>query len=159
MKRRYLFLIAILILSGAVFVVAQENKAAVGLGLEWNMNSREDFGGGAVIGFDYNLPVSVAPLALGLIVTTSYNFNDIVIVEPAALFRWYFLNRGHRGFFAQADLGAHILMQDGDTELRFLGGVRGGYRFPVGKTLYIEPYGRLGYPFAFSIGAMAGLRF
>jgi len=156
MKRRYLFLLAILILSGAVCATAQENKAAIGLGLEWNMNSREDFGGGAVIGFDYNLS---APLALGAIVTTSYNFNDIIIVEPAVLFRWYFLNNGHRGFFAQADLGTHILTEGGDTEFRFLGGLRGGYRFTLGKALYIEPYGRLGYPFAFAIGAMAGLRF
>ena len=158
MKHRYLFFIAILFFAGTVCATAQENKAAIGLGLEWNMNSREDFGGGAVIGFDYNLPVSV-PLALGAVVTTSYNFNNIVIVEPAALFRWYFLNSGRQGFFAQADLGAHILLEDGAAELRFLGGLRGGYRLPLAKVLYIEPYGRIGYPFAFAIGAMAGVQF
>jgi len=41
----------------------------------------------------------------------------------------------------------------------FLGGLRGGYRFTLASHFYVEPYGRIGYPFAFGIGALAGLMF
>jgi hypothetical protein len=63
---------------------AQEKKMAVGLGAEWNMASRHDFAGGAVLNFLYNLPGSSA---LGLSFTGSMNFNNIYVLEPAFLLR------------------------------------------------------------------------
>ena len=132
-----------------------ENKVAIGIGPEWNMDSRYNFAMGGVFSFDANLPKS---LALGLSVTGSYNFNGITVIEPAALFRWYFMGHGlHTGFFLQADLGAFLIFEDGDLTPMFLGGLRGGYRFNLTPLFYVEPYCRLGYPFAFGIGAVAGL--
>jgi hypothetical protein len=107
MSSKKSIIIITLILINSLCAFAQdeqgEKKAAVNLGLEWNMNARENFAGGAVIGFDINLPYS---LAIGLTVTYSNNFSGISVIEPAALFRWYFLGNGHTGFFAQADAGA-----------------------------------------------------
>jgi len=149
------FLLAALVLAGT-HIYAQEYKIALGAGPEWNMNSRKNFAGGAVLGFDYNLPKS---FAAGLGFGINYNFSNVVVIEPAAMFRWYFLGKGHTGFFAQADIGAFFLQEDGEVYTYFLGGLRGGYRFQLKKSFYIEPYGRLGYPFAFGIGALAGYKF
>jgi len=134
----------------------RDNRAAIGIGPEWNMDSRSNFAMGGVFGFDVNLPKS---LALGFTVTGSNNFDEITVLEPAALFRWYFLNSGHTGFFIQADLGAFLIFEGGDVTPLFLGGLRGGYRFVLAPRFYVEPYGRIGYPFAFGIGAIAGLTF
>jgi len=138
---------------------AQEQKMAIGLGPEFNMNSRYNFAGGVVLGFDYNLPVTVAPFAAGITVTTSTNFTNAVVIEPAAMFRWYFLGKGHTGFFAQADVGTYIIFEDEEVYSLFLGGLQAGYRMPFGSMFYAEPYGRIGYPFVFGIGASAGIRF
>jgi len=134
---------------------AQEKKVALGIGAEWNMNSRENFAGGAVLAFDYPLPHS---FAVGLNATASSNFSGITVIEPAALFRWYFLG-GQNGFFVQADCGAYLILEDGEFTAMFLGGLRGGFRVPLKTNFYIEPYGRIGYPFAFGVGALAGIKF
>jgi hypothetical protein len=154
MKKTLLFVMAIFILG--VNVAAQEPAMAVGLGLEWNMNSREKFAGGAVIGFDYSF---LRSFAAGLTVTASSNFSGITVIEPGVQFRWYFLGKGHSGLFVQADVGAYLILEDGKLSPMFDGGLRAGIRLPFGKRFYVEPYGRGGYPFVFSIGAMAGIRF
>jgi len=130
-------------------------KFAVGLGPEWNMVSRNYFAGGASLSFDYNLFRS---FAAGVSLTASSNFSVFTALEPAAMFRWYFWGKNHTGFFAQTDVGAFLYMEDGHTQPMFLGGLRAGYRLPLG-TFYIEPYGRGGYPFAFGIGVTAGMSF
>ncbi|WP_461257932.1 hypothetical protein [Treponema sp. R80B11-R83G3] len=150
-----IILLAVLVLAG-MNLYAQENKAALGIGLEWNMNSRKDFGGGAAFGFDYTLPRS---LALGLNFCASYNFTNAVVFEVADMIRWYFMGKGHTGFFLQADLGAFLMLEDGELSPYFLGGLRGGYRLPLGSSFYLEPYGRIGYPFIFGIGVMTGYKF
>jgi len=157
MKRKILLVIVILGFGLCAFA-QEEEKTAVGLGLEWNMNSIKNFAAGAVLGYDYNLPAAV-PFAMGVTVTASTNFFGAIAIEPAAMFRWYFLEKGHSGFFAQVDLGTFLFFDDGDFTPYFLGGLRGGYRLPFGSKFYVEPYGRLGYPFAFGIGALAGIMF
>jgi hypothetical protein len=152
MKKLLLFSIAIFALGMSVH--AQESKVALGLGPEWNMNSRENFAGGAVLGFDYNF---LRSFAAGLNFTASSNFNGIAVIEPGAQFRWYFMGKGHSGPFAQADVGAYLILEDGLTPM-FDGGLRAGIRLPFGRRFYVEPYGRGGYPFVFGIGAMTGLQ-
>jgi len=148
-------LLSALILALSASLYAKEKKAAIGIGLEWNMNARENFAGGAVFSFDYNLPRA---FALGVNVTASSNFSGITVIEPAAFLRWYFLG-GYNGFFIQADLGVYLILEDEDLTPMFLGGFRGGFRFPLGNSFYVEPFGRIGYPFAFGIGALAGIKF
>jgi len=160
--KKYKFVFFALLFLFAVGVFAQEadvktKKAALGIGAEWNMNSRENYAGGAALTFDYALPHS---FALGVTVTASSNFNGIAVIEPAALFRWYFLGSNNNGFFLQADIGAYLILEDEeDLKTMFNGGLRGGFRFPIKTNFYIEPYGRIGYPFAFGVGALAGVKF
>ncbi|MCL2763531.1 MAG: hypothetical protein FWD36_10105 [Treponema sp.] len=178
-----LFLALLLLLAGSLSAQEQISqtstaddspKMAVSIGHEWNMNSRDNFAGGTVLTFDYNLPQTIRQLALppfaaGLTVTISNNFNGFTVLETAALFRWYFLNKGgdgwnwltkdYGGFFAQADIGFTITVEDSETTPYFLGGLRAGFRLPLGKMFFIEPFGRLGYPFAFGTGATAGIKF
>jgi hypothetical protein len=135
---------------------AQEKKAAIGIGPEWNMNSRDNFAGGAALNFDYALPYS---FALGFTFTASNNLSGFTVMEPAAVIRRYFLGDGRSGLFAQADLGCYLFLEDGEMTKMFAGGLRGGYRIPIKSSFYIEPYGRVGYPFAFGVGAVIGIRF
>ena len=149
-----------LLLCMAVFAFADEvqssSKMAIGIGPEWNMNSRDNFAAGAVLALDFNLGSS---FAVGINATASSNFDGIFVIEPAAMFRWYFIGSGHSGLFAQADIGASLILEDGDTTPMFLGGLRAGLRLPLGDKFFIEPFGRVGYPFAFGIGGLVGIRF
>lgn len=157
-RKSALFAPLFLLLAAGVFAQEAEGgakKAALGLGPEWNMNARVNFAAGAVLGFDVNLSAS---FALGLTVTASNNFSGITVIEPAALFRWYVLG-GYGGFFVQADGGAYLILEDGGLTPLFDGGLRAGFRLPLAKSFYLEPYGRMGYPFVFGIGALAGIRF
>jgi len=159
-KQKFVFF-ALLFLSLTARIFAQEadvktKKASLGIGAEWNMNSRENFAGGAVLAFNYALPRS---FALGVNVTASSNFNGITVIEPAALIRRYFFG-GYKGFFVQADAGAYLILEDGeDLKPMFSGGLRGGFRFPIKTNFYIEPYGRIGYPFVFGVGVLTGINF
>jgi len=153
-----------MILTVCLYAFTQdENKMAVSLGAELNMNTREMFAGGLVLSFDYNLPVSVAPFAAGLAVTSSFNFKNTAVVEFAALFRWYFLDKGHDGWFAQAEAGYSLISENRKQKLPLplpvLAGLRIGNRLPLGSSFYAEPYARFGYSFFFGLGVMGGMRF
>ena len=153
-----------MILAVCLYAFTQdENKMAVSLGAELNMNTREMFAGGFVLSFDYNLPVSVAPFAAGLAVTSSLNFKNTAVVEFAALLRWYFRNTGHDGWFAQADAGFCLISEKRKKKLPLpspvLAGIRTGYRLPLSSSFYMEPYARIGYSFFIGVGVTGGLRF
>ena len=163
--KKHLFVTALLMALG-MSLAAQEQQIAnysmaLGVGPEWNMNSEKNFAGGLSLGFDYDLPIPAIPFAAGLFLSGSSNFSSSGVIEGAGLFRWYFLNLNSNqrfaGFFAQAELGAFIIMEDKETIPLFLGGVRTGYRFPL-KRFFVEPFGRIGYPFAFGIGVMGGVK-
>ncbi len=131
---------------------------SLSIGPEWNMNARENFAAGAVIGFDYHF---LDVFAAGLTFTASSDFSDITVLEPLAMFRWYFLpvgKDGNAGFFLQADIGAYLFIEDGGTTALFDGGLRAGFRLPLGEMFYVEPYGRAGYPFVFGFGVVAGIK-
>jgi hypothetical protein len=135
---------------------AQEKKMSIGVGAEWNMASRHDFAGGAVLNFLYNLPGAAS---LGVSFTGSMNFNNIYVLEPAFLVRKYFLQDIHSGFFVQFNTGAFIALEEKGITPMVMSGLAVGYRVQLGSSFYIEPYGRAGYPFAFGLGVMAGICF
>jgi hypothetical protein len=120
------------------------------------MNSRENFAGGLVLGYDYTIDSS---FSTGAVVTASSNFTGIAVIEPAAMFRWYFLPDIHKGLFAQADAGVYLVVEETGTRALFLGGLRAGIRLPLAEKFFIEPFGRIGYPFAFGIGVLSGINF
>ena len=150
----------VLLLSSLTFsIFAQEGREkpfSVGIGPEWNMDSRHNFAIGGVLGFTYNLPRN---FALGIDISGSSNFSGTHVLEPDFIFRYYLMNRAYNGLFLQTDIGAFFMYEE--DELTFLPefGFRGGYRWLLGSSFFIEPYGCLGYPFAFGIGLMAGIRF
>jgi|GEM_PF-1512528 len=134
---------------------------STGIGPEWNMNSRHNFAGGAVFGVYFNLP---GRLSAGLTATGSSNFSEIQVMEFAGLIRWYYKGMehnamGYTGLFTQLEGGAFLILEEGERTVLPLIGLRGGYRLPLGTHFYIEPCGRLGYPFAFGLGLMAGISF
>jgi len=135
---------------------AQEKKTSIGLGAEWNMDSRHDFAGGAAFNLLFNLPGSSA---LGFSFTGSMNFNDIYVMEPAFLVRKYFSQEKHSGFFLQFDTGAFIAFEEKGITPMLMSGLAAGFRIPLGSSFYFEPCGRAGYPFAFGLGFMTGIRF
>ena len=149
--------VVVLFLICSLYAFPSEKKAALGLGLEWNMNSPHNFAAGAALGFDYNLTNKIA---VGLNLGGSTNFIAAKAIEPYLLFRNYFLENNFGKFFGQADVGAFLIFEDGyDMYPMALVGLRLGLRKPLGSLFYIEPHGRLGYPFVFGIGLMAGINF
>ena len=148
--------IIILFLAFGLNAFTQEKKMAAGLGLEWNMNARRYYAAGTALGFEYKLP---SHFAIGLTVTGSSNFSGFSVIEPTVFLRGYIQKEENSGFFLQIDVGPFIIFEEGKTIPMFEVGARGGYRFILGSSFYIEPYGRLGYPFAFGIGAIAGICF
>jgi hypothetical protein len=154
MKKR--LLLVILVPGLCLCAFAREEKMSLGLGAEWNMASRHNFAGGAALNLIHNLPGSSA---LGLSFRGSMNFNNIYVLEPAFLIRHYFFQDTYSGFFLQFDVGAFIALEEKGITPMIMSGLGAGFRLPLGKSFYIEPCGRLGYPFAFGLGAMAGFRF
>ena len=147
---------AALFLACIVPVFSQEYKMAAGAGLEFNMQSRIYYAGGASLTFDYNLP---GPAALGITITGSMNFKDLYIVDPHFFIRGYIFG-GNSGFFVQYGVGAtFITWEDKTREVWPMAGIGAGYRFLLGDHFYVEPYGRFGYPFDLGIGVMGGMRF
>ena len=162
----------LLFLSISTVAGAQEKNEAPGpfsasIGPEWNMNSRYNFAGGVAFGIYYNLPERLSPtnrLSAGLTATGSINFFGTQVTEFAGLIRWYYPQVPHNGMeytglFTQFELGAFFINEEGERTVLPLAGLRGGYRLPISSHFYIEPCGRLGYPFAFGIGLMAGISF
>jgi len=157
-----MFFVSILIIAACLCAFAQDEKnMAAGLGAENNMNARKMFAGGLVLSFDYNLPVSATPLAVGFAVSGSNNFNDTTVMEFAALFRWYFPGKEHQGWFAQAEAGYSLISEEGNNNLPLpvLAGLRTGYRLPLGSSFFVEPCARFGYSFFFGVGVTSGMRF
>ena len=157
--KRLLILLVLLFLIGSVTFAQDDTKFAVGLGPEWNMNARDNFAAGLALGFDYNLPIAAAPFAVGVIASGSSNFSDGAVIESAGIFRWYFLGKNHSGLFVQAEAGALFIFENDESKPMFMGGLRGGFRLPLGKLFFIEPYGRVGYPYMFGVVVLAGIRF
>ena len=155
------WLVVLLFLGITLYSAAQEKSESsgplsAGIGPEFNMNSRHNFAGGTVLGIYFNLPKNSA---IGLTSTVDFNFFNTEVLEFAVLYRRFFGDGNYSGFFLQPEAGIFIIFEDGEVIPLPLFGLRGGYRLPLGSRFYIEPCGRLGYPFAFGIAFMAGITF
>ena len=150
-----LFIVVFFLVSG-LNAFGQERGMSAGIGLEWNMDSRHNFAAGVPIYFGYDLKQKYK---IGSIITISHNFNDFTTIEPTFFIRRYFKDFMFSGFFVQADVGAFLIFEAGNFIPMFDVGARAGYRKFLGSSFFIEPNGRLGYPFAFGIGVIAGFCF
>ena len=146
----------LLLLAWIIPLAAEGQKMSAGLGLEWNMNSRHNFAGGTFFNFDYQLPRFAS---LGFSLGVNSNFDNIHIIEPVFLFRAYRAEDEFAGLFFQSELGASFIFEDEELTRRPRIGFGTGYRILLGSSFFVEPYGRIGYPFAFSLGVAGGIRF
>jgi len=158
----FLALAQVVFVANAVFASPSDGAhvIALGIGPELNMNCPDNVAGAVALGFDYSLPFSAIPFAVGANVAASNNFSGIYTLEISALFRWYVRSSDgrHEGWFVQANMGASLFRADRDTPVWLLAELRGGYRWPVGARLFIEPYARLGHPVMLGIGVLGGMR-
>jgi len=147
----------------------REKRLGIGLGPEANMNSGSNFGLGAAVFVDFNFSDY---WATGLAVKGSHDFSSAWVFEGGVFLRRYIpgdptQGKGkHSGFFLQTDMGVHLIIEDnvfmneGDSLLRFMAGVRAGFRFlPGSGSFYIDPFIRAGYPFLWGAGLVGGIRF
>ena len=162
--RKLAFVIIIFIVSGCLCTFAQEEKRfAVAYGLEINNYAAEELAGGPLLNFNFNLS---RQFAAGVNFTGSTGGYGNSVIEPGVFLRYYFAE-GHTGFFAQTDFGIariteieeNISPGDDRSAIKFMGGIRGGYRLDFLKIYYAEPYIRAGYPFLMGAGILMGYRF
>ena len=145
----------VLVFIPGIISFAQESKIAFGYGAEMNINTEYGVGGGATLSFDVNM---LQQLATGARISLNGDPHYNGILELAVMGRWYF-SSFHKGFFMQGNLGLSMIsLKDKYSFCEILAGVHGGYRLPFKEFFYVEPYLRVGYPFIFGIGVVAGIR-
>jgi hypothetical protein len=153
--KRTLFL-PLLLLVMAVHIEAQEATGfALGFGVEGNNNTRKG------VALEENLYVTYSfnnAFEAGIQIGVNYDFHNIIALEPMVMGRWYFTDFFGGRVFAQADLGATLIIEDAQLRPLALGGLALGIRFPLGAW-FVEPYVRGGYPFLWGAGVSAGYRF
>jgi hypothetical protein len=148
-----LCVLLLLLLAGNLYA---QTGLFTGLGIEGNANTRE----GAALGGSLTFGLDITDIfAAGVKVTFSSNIDTVTALEPAAFFRYYFLPLPLGVLFLQAELGATLFFEAGETYPSFYGGLGVGWRFNVWKGLYLEPMFRGGYPFAWGIGLSLGYQF
>jgi hypothetical protein len=151
--KHFLFLLLFLIFT--ISGLSALSGEFAGLGVEGNANARE----GAAIGGNLSLGVNLnSQFSLGVKTVFSSDTSAVSTLEPAAFFRYY-LPLKINGLFAQAELGASFFFEDSKSYPSFQGGLAFGWRYNFIKNWYIEPAVRLGYPFAWGAGVLAGLSF
>jgi hypothetical protein len=153
--RRVFILIAFLLASLSILGAQETKRFSLGIGVEANNNTRVGAAMGETMYFGCSI---IQPLEAGVSVGFSYDFNRVMVLEPAAAGRWYFYHFMENRFFAQADLGASIVLEEKDTRPYFLGGLTLGVQLSLNEW-YVEPYARGGYPFVWGTGVKAGYRF
>jgi hypothetical protein len=154
MKKCFIGITMFLCFAGLAY--SQDAKEiAIGLGVEGNQNTREGAAFGASLRADYGI---TGTMAAGVKATFSHDFDEISVVEPEALFRFYFMKLGSLSLFGQAGVGVGIISEEsGDGGTSFLGELTAGVRIPLG-SLYVEPSASFGYPFMWRAGVAVGLR-
>ncbi|MDR0624399.1 MAG: hypothetical protein LBG10_08215 [Treponema sp.] len=137
-------------------VEAQEAKQiALGVGVEGNMNTRQDAALGSTVSAGYGI---FPNLAAGIKFGFSHNMARIMTLEPEVFVRWYIWELKYFSFFAQAGVGTSVIFEDKESHPAVLGNLAAGLRIPL-KQWYAEPYLRTGYPFIWGAGMSAGYRF
>jgi hypothetical protein len=152
---------------------ANANRAPVALGGMLHMDIRFARLFAAGIKGTYSLDFMKLP---------EYSFAEDTLIEGDALFRWYALSKawkprgdktgGETAIFLQAEAGValgetHFAWDDafmpkfniGGLTSALSGGIAAGVRFTFPNNLYLEPYGRFGYPYTWSGGIALGYTF
>jgi hypothetical protein len=148
-------LLAALLFSAVIHAQEKAGQISLGLSPEINMATRSGIAAGGGLYADYAIN---AAWAAGIKTAVSYNFEEIVSLEPAAFVRWYIPFDWKVYPFAQADLGAMLIWEGSRMVPAILGGIGIGLRFPINR-LFVEPYAAFGFPFVWRAGLAVGGRF
>jgi hypothetical protein len=142
--------------AGAAAQDRQERKHFyAGVGLENSMNSLRFYALSESAGIFYDFHEN---MAVGAKLGVSENFTGTMVYEPEIFFRTYLLKFGWGRIFAQWSVGESLIVEDGDLYPMLLAGFSAGVHVPLLGFLYVEPYLRFGYPYAWGVGAMGGIR-
>jgi hypothetical protein len=129
--------------------------AAAAFTAEGTMNARSwgAFGGGLLLGCDINGTM------LGLRAACSVNGAPMRVLENLLFFRLYLPSlRGREGFFAQLEAGPCLIFERGHVVGAVTAGLAAGWRFPLGRRWFVEPFVRAGYPFIAGAGVGTGMK-
>jgi hypothetical protein len=144
---------------------------SLGLGFEMNANSRENFAFGGMLQMEYRF---MRLFSAGIKGVYSMNLTGVKVVEGDAVFRWNAVshtwkNGGETAFFLQGEGGVAFGWEqnpavttkhgDGKPAIDPSGGITAGVRITFPVNLYLEPYGRFGYPYTWSGGIAFGYSF
>jgi hypothetical protein len=162
MKKKWALLMVMVFAAWTTFsarAAAQDKEARrpfyVGLGLENSMNSLRYYALSESAAFFYDFHED---MAVGMKMAVSENFSDTIVYEPEIFFRVYLLKFKWGRIFAQWVLGESLIVDDEEFYPMLLAGFVAGVHIPIIGFLYAEPYIRFGYPYAWGVGAMGGIR-
>jgi hypothetical protein len=144
---------------------------SLGAGAEANANTRTDisFGGKAQIDFRV-----ARPFSLGIKGVYSMSQTEVKVLEAGALLRWNVFahewgSGGVTDLFLQAEGGIALGWEqnpaatdkhgEGEPATDPSGGIAAGIRITFPFSLYLEPYGRFGYPYTWAGGIALGYTF
>jgi hypothetical protein len=148
----------VLILCAAGIGAQEKNRDSfpytLGAGIEFGLNTRENFAIGYTAALDrviYNSPVSA-----GLRGTMYNDLNSVTATEAELTLRLNLFKLWRGEFFTQLGWGWAFYREDDNTVNTFILDVVLGYRFYFFGGFYVEPFIRGGYPYQINVGILGG---
>ena len=162
-----LFFLVILLLL-AIPAMAQEEKEPVFMFAplaEYSLYGGENhaIGAGFSIANDGRVAIGMSFIYFHEVARTEIMEKRILGFEMLFFIRYYFLDKLCTGPFLQFSGGPLVLFTEDNIHLpsssgAFTAGLIFGWRIPLGKLFYLEPYVRGGYPFIVGGGLSLGFR-
>jgi hypothetical protein len=132
-------------------------RFSIGAGAEVNKNTVTDIAIGGVLTNDFAIN---SRFSTATKLAFSYNLEAVGTMEAEFGVRFYFLSWNSSGPFVQGHGGASFIFWRNDIhDEMFIEPIYGGtlgWRFHFG-SVYVEPYGRGGYPFLWGGGLIVGI--
>jgi hypothetical protein len=127
----------------------------IGATAELNANTRRGvaIGGGLLFALELDYRFTT-----GIKASFHTDMDTVKTLEGLALFRYY-LPLPINGIFVQAEAGAIVFIEEGESYPAFLGSLNVGWRIFQKERWYFEPGLRLGYPHIWGISIGGGFRF
>jgi hypothetical protein len=117
-------------------------------------------GGGLAVGGGDGVSIG-----LRLLYSAAFDERAVSIMETTVFIRAYFFGRyAYTGPFVQLNSGVVVVTNQNDffvptSSAAFSAGLGAGWRFQIGKRLFLEPMLRGGYPYLFGAGVSLGIGF
>jgi hypothetical protein len=126
----------------------------LGGGIEYGLNTRENFAMGYTVALDrfFFIPI----FSVGIRGTMYNDFKSITATEAELTMRLSFLKIGPGDIFTQLGWGWAFYQEDDRKISTYIMDAALGYRFFFLGGFYVEPFVRGGYPFEVNIGVLAG---